>query len=139
MGRRLLKEFIEFLVLAKEAQTFVSSTLQNMKELVAAVCLVTFPNEDVAKDIIAKLLSQSLIACGNLVPGVLSLYTWQGKVTQDREVLAVLKTRPELCDKIEQQLQTLHPYEVHEFIVLESLQVSKAYSQWIGSVTIGND
>ena len=59
------------------------------KEIVVA--LVTAPDTEVAERIVRTLVDEELAACGNIVPGVVSIYRWQGEVQREGEVLIVLK------------------------------------------------
>lgn len=70
-----------------------------------------FPDEDAARRAVAALLAGRLIACGNLVPGMVSLFAWQGETAEARECGVLLKTRPELAEDVMQRLAALHPYD----------------------------
>ncbi len=95
------------------------------------VVLSTVPNEQVGEKIARALLEENLVACVNMVPGVRSLYRWQGAIQDDRELLLVIKTRADRYEKLEQRLRELHPYEVCEVLALDVAAGSKAYLDWI--------
>jgi periplasmic divalent cation tolerance protein len=69
----------------------------------------------------------------NVVPGLRSVYRWQGAVEEAEEVLLVLKTRADTVDTLRQRVETLHPYEVPEFVVLPIEGGLDAYLSWIRS------
>jgi periplasmic divalent cation tolerance protein len=96
----------------------------------ALVVLCTFPDLDQARQIGAVLVERQVAACINLLPGVHSIYRWQGKVEQAGEVLAIIKTTryPEL----EAALRELHPYQLPEILALPLAGGLEAYLQWIG-------
>lgn len=97
----------------------------------ARVVLSTVPNEQVAEQIARTLLAEHLVACVNIVPGVRSLYRWQGRIEDDRELLLIIKTTAAHYPQLEARLRELHPYEVCEVLCLEVDQGSPAYLQWM--------
>lgn len=92
--------------------------------------LCTFPDVEQAREIAAVLVERRLAACVNLLPGVESIYRWEGKVERAGEVLAVIKTTryPEL----EAALKDLHPYEVPEILALPVAAGLAGYLKWLG-------
>jgi periplasmic divalent cation tolerance protein len=96
----------------------------------AFVVLCTFPDVERAREIAAVLVERRLAACVNLLPGVESIYLWEGKVERAGEVLAVIKTTryPEL----EAALKELHPYEVPEILALPVTAGLAGYLKWLG-------
>lgn len=94
--------------------------------------LVTFPDAEKARQIGTIMIESQLAACVNLVPGVESIYRWEGKIETSQEVLAIFKTTPETWLAFEQRLKELHPYQVPEVVALAPEQVSAAYAEWVG-------
>lgn len=96
----------------------------------ALVVFCTFPDVEKAREIAAVLVERRLAACVNLLPGVESIYRWEGKVERAGEVLAVIKTTryPEL----EAALKALHPYEVPEILALPVAAGLAGYLMWLG-------
>ena len=70
-----------------------------------------FPNEDAALAAIGTLLREGLVACGNLIPGMTSVFAWQDEIQTAREVGVLFKTRADLLDRAASRLAQLHPYE----------------------------
>ena len=101
------------------------------------IILTTFPSAEVARGIVTQLVAEQCIACGNLVPGVLSLYHWQGQLCEEQEVLGLLKTSLSALPAAMARLAELHPYEVPELVVLEPEQVSTAYAAWVAAQVRG--
>lgn len=95
----------------------------------AVVVLCTFPDPDQARQIGAALVERQVAACVNLLPGVESIYRWQGKVERAGEVLALIKTTryPDL----EAAIKELHPYEVPEILALPASAGLPAYLAWL--------
>ena len=77
----------------------------------AALVWCPFGDKESAVAVIETLLNEKLIACANILPGVTSVYRWQGAVAQDEEVGVLCKTRAELLDAATQRIAELHPYE----------------------------
>jgi periplasmic divalent cation tolerance protein len=97
------------------------------------VVLVTAPDAEVGARIGRALVEEGLAACANLVPGVRSIYRWQGSVHEDPEVLLILKTRAALAAPLAARVRALHPYELPEVITLAVTGGSEAYLDWVRS------
>lgn len=95
--------------------------------------ITTFPDVEAAAGVIRTLAEEKLVACGNIIPGVRSLYVWKGKREDTSEVLVVLKTAGALYAKLEKRLLKLHPYETPEVLALEAGAVNRAYAEWIAA------
>ena len=101
----------------------------------AIVVLTTVSNDDEAVKFVRSLLDRRLIACGTLVPGARSLYRWQGKIADEREVLLLLKTRSARVQPLQDAFNELHPYKLPEFLVLSVDTGLEKYLEWINGET----
>jgi periplasmic divalent cation tolerance protein len=99
----------------------------------ARVVLMTAPDQEVAQRIARTLVEERLAACVNLVPGVRSIYRWQGSVEDDAEILLLAKTGRARCAALAARVQALHPYELPEIVVLPVDGGSQRYLDWIVS------
>jgi len=99
------------------------------------VVLVTVPEEEVGLTIARTLVQERLAACVNLVPGLRSIYRWQGRVEDDQELLLIIKTRRELLEALTSRVQDLHPYDVAEVVALAVEGGSRAYLDWVAAET----
>ncbi len=100
------------------------------------VVLITAPSVDSAREIARSLLEQKLAACVNILPGISSLYLWQGALHEDAEVLLIVKTRKELFqERLVPAVLALHPYDVPEIIALPVTAGLPDYLEWINQVT----
>jgi len=95
------------------------------------VVFVTAPNTEVAAAIAHAVVGEKLAACVNIVPGLRSIYTWQGKPCDDAEVLCIVKTRRALFPALRDRVAALHPYEVPEIIALPISDGSAPYLAWL--------
>ena len=99
------------------------------------VVLVTAPDADVALRIARTLIEERLAACVNLIPGLTSVYRWEGAVQEDHEVLLLAKTRAGRLEALETRLAELHPYHVPECVALEPARVETRYLEWMLDAT----
>jgi len=97
----------------------------------ACVVFCTLPDADIAGRIAGLLVEERLAACVNIIPGLVSVYRWQGAVQQDNEVLLLIKTTPVVYGRLERRLRTLHPYELPEIISVPIQTGQADYMQWI--------
>jgi len=98
---------------------------------------VTAPDAVVAERLGRALVEESLAACVNIVPGVRSIYRWQGKICDDAEVLCLVKTRPALFERARQRILELHPYDVPEILAFAVDDGSPPYLAWLRESTGG--
>jgi len=101
----------------------------------AIVVLTTVSNDDEAVKLVKTLLDRRLIACGTLVPGARSIYRWQGKISDEREVLLLLKTRSARVEALQEAFNELHPYKVPELLALSVDTGLEKYLEWINGET----
>ncbi len=93
--------------------------------------LCTVPNRELAEKIARSLVAEKLAACCNIVPGLTSIYRWQGEIQQDAELLLIIKTAARAMKALEKQIKELHSYEVPEIIALPILTGNSDYLNWI--------
>ena len=97
----------------------------------------TFPDADTAAAVTKTLVGEKLVACGTILPGVRSIYEWEGKMEDASEVLVLFKTASPAYAKLEKRLLKLHPYDMPEIVALEAGAASKAYAAWVASAVNG--
>jgi periplasmic divalent cation tolerance protein len=101
----------------------------------SVVVFVTASSEEEALRIGRTLVEEGLAACANLLPGIRSIFSWEGKVSEEREVLMLLKTRRDLFRPLAARVKALHTYSVPEIIALPIQEGSAEYLGWICEVT----
>ena len=99
------------------------------------VVLVTCPRQTVGEKLARTLVRERLAACVNLIPGLTSIYRWEGKVHRDAEVLLVIKTRRLRLTALIRRVTALHPYSVPEVIALPLVGGSAPYLSWVQDST----
>ncbi len=101
----------------------------------ATFIYITVPSQTVAEKIAATLVEQRLAACANIIPGMKSLYRWQGKVERRDETVLILKTQPQLFSAIEIAVKALHPDQTPCIVSLPVDAGNAAYLKWVEAET----
>lgn len=94
------------------------------------VVMVTLPPER-AHELARTLVSERLAGSVNLLPGLQSVYRWQGDVAEDPETLLLIKTTGERYPDLEARIRELHPYEVPEIIALPFDRALPEFQSWL--------
>lgn len=93
------------------------------------------PDAGSAARIARTLVEERLAACVQVLPGVASTYRWQGEVQVADEVLLLIKTSRACLDALTTRLPALHPYDLPELIVLETVGGLDRYLDWVEAET----
>jgi len=101
----------------------------------AIVVLVTAASERQAGRIGRALVKSELAACVNILPGVRSIFRWEGKLSQEREVLLILKSRADLFGRLAAEVKRLHSYQVPEVVAFPISHGTADYLAWIEKTT----
>ena len=88
------------------------------------------PTKDAAR-VVRALVEERLAACGNLLPGARSLYRWKNEVADEREVVAILKTRKQDWPALLSRLHELHPFEIPECVAVRIAAGAPKYLAWL--------
>ena len=97
--------------------------------------MTTCPDEAHAESLSIHLIESGLAACINRLPGISSVYRWEGQLKQGTEVLLLIKTAASQWDALEAAIKSNHPYELPEIIAVPITMGHKPYLDWIQSVT----
>lgn len=95
------------------------------------VVFITASSEDEARKIATSLVEENLAACVSIVPKILSIYRWEGKVVEEEELLLIAKTSEEKFAALSQSVKKLHSYETPEIIAIAVADGLKTYLDWI--------
>ena len=93
--------------------------------------LTTAGSKTEARKIAEVLVERRLAACVNIVPGVMSLYRWEGKVAEAAEYLLLIKTVEAREEQLRRAIRELHSYQVPEFVTLSVNSGSAEYLKWL--------
>lgn len=95
------------------------------------VLLSTFPDQEAARQATRALLEERLVACGNLLPGVESIYWWKEQIETAAEVVVIFKTTAKCCEAAMRKLRDVHPYEVPEILRIAVEDGWPDYLNWV--------
>jgi periplasmic divalent cation tolerance protein len=84
---------------------------------------------------VRTLVEERIVACGNILPGVDSIYRWQGAVSEEPEVLIVFKTSAAAWPRLQERLPELHPYDTPELLLVSVADGLAPYLQWVTEST----
>ena len=101
----------------------------------AIVIYCTCPDIESAERISRHIVEQRMAACVNLIPGITSIYTWDGNIQRDQEVLLVIKSTKVRFDDIQNLISDEHPYDLPELIAVPITESSPDYLEWIKQCT----
>ena len=99
------------------------------------VVLSTVPDAKTGQKIARKLVEQRLAACVTISELRESIYWWRGNIEQEQEHLLIIKTKKSLYSKLEEEILTLHPYDVPEIIALPVTAGNGKYLEWLSTET----
>ncbi len=103
------------------------------------VVLVTVPNRETGEKLAREVVEDRLAACGNILPGVTSIYRWEGETHQDPECLIIFKTTEASLASMREKVVELHPYDVPEVLALPVADGHLPYLRWVQGETSGNE
>jgi periplasmic divalent cation tolerance protein len=97
----------------------------------AVFVYTTWPSVVEAEKAGRRLVGASLAACVNILPGMISLYRWQGAVDRAEEAVMIVKTRAALAERVRSAIRDVHPYDTPAILVLPIESVDPTYLQWL--------
>jgi periplasmic divalent cation tolerance protein len=99
---------------------------------------ISAPDEETAQALARGLVEAHLVACAQILPQMLSIYSWEGRVDQVREHLILAKTTAAQFEAICARVGGEHPYDTPEIVAVPITHSSAAYAVWLAdSVTLG--
>lgn len=102
------------------------------------IVLVTCPPGG-AEPLLRTLVSERLVAGGNIVSGVRSLYHWKGAVQDEPEEMVWMETGAERVGALMLRIREIHPYEVPKIVTFKPDEVSAPYLGWVRAETGSQD
>jgi periplasmic divalent cation tolerance protein len=99
------------------------------------IVYTTFPDEETARMIAHALVEERLAACVNLIPGMRSVYRWEGRVEEAGEIVGIVKTRSGLIPRVEERITALHPYDTPVMMHLAVTGTDDATLAWLMAQT----
>ena len=109
-----------------------AATMGTANDIQIVFC--TVPDTDSGHRIAAQLVEYGHAACVNLIPGIESVYRWQGRLEKASEVLLMIKARAADYTDVEATISALHPYELPEIIAVPVSNGLPGYLDWVRTV-----
>ena len=97
----------------------------------AIVVFMTASNREEAARLAEALIEKQLAACVQILPGMESVYRWQGKTERQSEVLLIAKTASSRFTELESEIRALHSYDTPEIVAVPITDGSRAYLEWL--------
>jgi periplasmic divalent cation tolerance protein len=97
---------------------------------------ITASNVEWLAEFTRGLVRDRLAACGNIIPGIRSIYAWQGGIEDDTETLVVLHTRRSLVPAIIERAKAEHDYDTPQVIAVPVVEAHPGYAQWVLDSTV---
>lgn len=95
------------------------------------VIYCTVPSKKIAKDITKVLMKHKLVACVSMIDRVKSVFSWEGEVCEEKEVMMMIKTRRTNYGKVKLVIEDMHSYSIPEIIALPIVDCSEDYLKWL--------
>jgi len=97
----------------------------------AVFVYTTYPSVVEAERAGRVLVERRLCACVNILPGMVSLYWWQGVIERGEEAVMIIKTRASLAEAVRGAVKELHSYTTPAILVVPLESVDPDYHAWI--------
>ena len=95
------------------------------------VIYCTVPKKKIAKDITKVLMKHKLAACVSMIENVKSVFSWEGEICEEKEIMMMIKTRRANYGKIKLVIEDMHDYAIPEIIALPVVDCSEDYLKWL--------
>lgn len=96
-----------------------------------ALVYATCPDLDTAETMARALVEDEQIACANIVPGMVSVYRWEGKIERGTEVILIAKTRASSAIQVRDAIVARHPYDVPAVFIVPVESAHPEFLQWL--------
>ncbi len=100
-----------------------------------AVIISTYPDKKSITKAANKMVKERIAACVN-VTKISSVYSWQGKIENTDEFLAIFKTTQKNKARLKKEIKNTHPYKVPEIAEINVIDINKSYLAWLGNSTL---
>ncbi|WP_437227945.1 divalent-cation tolerance protein CutA [Planctomicrobium sp. SH661] len=104
-----------------------------------ATIYLTLPSHESAVQMAQTLVTEKLIACANIIPGMTSIYEWEEKLEHSTEVAMLLKTPEGQIEAVTERIRSLHPYQCPCVVAWNSIGGNEEFFQWVHAQAAGTD
>ncbi len=99
----------------------------------------TLGSESDAQQLGCALIERGLAACVNILPGMTSIFRWEGELQQESEVAMIIKSRAALTKPLLAAAEELHPYETPALLVIPTCEAATGFASWIAAQTASDN
>ena len=99
------------------------------------IIISTYPDKKSITKIANELVQNNVVACVNITK-ISSIYSWQGKIENASEYLALFKTTQKNKKSLKEKIKATHPYEIPEIAEINIASINQSYLKWIVESTI---
>lgn len=92
---------------------------------------ITSSDQEEAKKIAGPLIEEGLAACANIIPGMSSVFYWEGEVQSEQECILILKTDETMNDRVMERARGLHSYDCPCMLVLPVKDGNEDFVSWV--------
>jgi len=103
----------------------------------AVFVYTTYPSIVEAEKAGRALIERKLAACVNILPGMISLYRWEGAIERGEEAVMIIKTRAPLAEPVRAAVKEMHAYTTPAILVIPLESVDASYLDWMLAETEG--
>jgi len=97
------------------------------------VAYITCNDLSEAERIGRALVGERLAACVNLLPGLRSMFWWQGRIEETPEIIVIAKTSAANMDAVVAQVKSLHRYATPCVVFLPVVGGNPPFLDWLRS------
>jgi periplasmic divalent cation tolerance protein len=101
------------------------------KQMSELVIFSTADSEELARNIASALVEEHEAACVNIIPGMTSIYRWEGKICDSREWLLLIKAPAERFEAVRSRIRAMHTYQLPEVIAVSIEAGDPEYLEWV--------
>lgn len=94
------------------------------------IIISTYPNKKSITKIANEFVKNKIVACVN-ISKISSIYSWNGKVENASEYLAIFKTTTKNEKLLKKKIKETHPYDVPEIVEVDVTSINKSYLNWL--------
>lgn len=95
----------------------------------------TAPSQDEAERLAGVVIEAGQAACVNMLPGMMSMYMWDGELQSESEVAILFKTTERCCREAMDAIVRTHPYDTPAVTAFKACDVDPRFAAWVVAET----
>ena len=95
------------------------------------IVLTTHDDALAARQLAKTLVESKAAACVNVIPNLVSVFSWDGVTQEENELLLLIKTTPEKMGAVQRLIESNHTYDVPEIVRIDAEVLHKPYMDWV--------